>query len=165
MYKRQAIKKLNRDDIELWVVGNKVEGYADIDLEGLAKKIGIEDKVCFFGQQTGNALRMFFNECDIFCLPSVTVEGGEGEGIPVSLMEAMSYEKPVISTIHKGIPELVKEELVKEKDVDGLVKALRKLIENSELRRKQGKKNRKIVVERYSKKNIENLISIFKDEI
>jgi colanic acid/amylovoran biosynthesis glycosyltransferase len=44
------------------------------------------------------------------------------EGIPNSLIEAMSMELPVVSTRHSGIPELVEETingfLVEERDID-----------------------------------------------
>lgn len=42
------------------------------------------------------------NECDAFILPSYF------EGLPVSILEAMSFGKPVISTKVGGIPSIVK---------------------------------------------------------
>ncbi|MEO7239840.1 MAG: glycosyltransferase [Sphingomicrobium sp.] len=44
---------------------------------------------------------------DAFVLPSLTAPNGDMEGIPVALMEAMALGRPVISTQHSGIPELV----------------------------------------------------------
>jgi glycosyltransferase involved in cell wall biosynthesis len=44
---------------------------------------------------------------DLVLLPSVITEDGDFEGIPVSLMEAMSYAIPVISTNTGSIPELI----------------------------------------------------------
>ena len=48
------------------------------------------------------------DEADVFLLPSVTGADGDMEGIPVALMEAMAVGIPVVSTIHSGIPELIK---------------------------------------------------------
>ena len=42
------------------------------------------------------------NSCDVYILPSYH------EGLPISVLEAMSYGKPVISTNVGGIPEIVK---------------------------------------------------------
>jgi colanic acid/amylovoran biosynthesis glycosyltransferase len=48
------------------------------------------------------------DEADVFLLPSVTGADGDMEGIPVALMEAMAVGIPVVSTLHSGIPELIK---------------------------------------------------------
>ena len=157
-----AIKRLNRDDIEVWVVGRKKLGDKEaVDVEALAKSLGIEDKVTIFGAVSDDFLKVLYDSCDIFCLPSKTTRKGEKEGIPVALMEAMSYGKPVISTRHAGIPELVEEILVEENDVEGLAKAIELLADNPELRRKLGERNRKIIEERYSKKNVMKLKEVF----
>jgi len=56
----------------------------------------------------GDLLRMYINgEVDAVVLPSIIDPDHEREGIPVALMEAMSYSIPVISTKTGGIPELL----------------------------------------------------------
>ncbi len=70
---------------------------------------------------------------DVVVLPSINTSDGEYEGVPVSLMEAMSYGVPVISTETGGIPELLENGggiMVKEKDPKGLADAVEKLIED-----------------------------------
>jgi len=69
----------NLKNTELWVVG----GNGSLDIKRKARELGLEN-VCFFGSQSGNALKSLFNECDIFCLPSVTDKNGEKEGISVA---------------------------------------------------------------------------------
>jgi len=159
----KAIKRLNRDDIKVWVVGGG-ERIPDTDRsypEALAKELQIEDRVVFFGKVSDDVLRTLYNLCDIFVLPSKTSDRGQKEGIPVSLMEAMSFGKPVISTRHAGIPELVEEILVEENNVEELAKAIELLADNPELRRKLGERNRKIIEEKYSKKNVTKLKEVF----
>ena len=156
-----AIKKLNRNDIEVWVVGRKQLGARGLDIKELAKSLEIEDKVIIFGEVSDDVLKVLYNSCDIFCQPSKTTKEGEKEGIPVALMEAMSYGKPVISTKHAGIPELVENILVEEDNVDELAKAIEQLADNPELRKKLGERNRKIVEERYSKRNAMKLKEVF----
>ncbi|MGH8883154.1 MAG: glycosyltransferase, partial [Stackebrandtia sp.] len=44
---------------------------------------------------------------DIVIHHSRTAAGGDAEGQPLSILEAMAAAKPVISTIHEGIPEVI----------------------------------------------------------
>jgi colanic acid/amylovoran biosynthesis glycosyltransferase len=72
---------------------------------------------------------------DAVVLPSIVTAEGEKEGIPVALMEAMSYGIPVISTKTGGISELLGEGggiLVEQKDPAALAEALEMLISNTE---------------------------------
>lgn len=157
-----AIKKLNRSDIKVWIVGRKQPGkIGGIDVKKLVESLGLEDNVIVFGGVSEKVLKLLYNSCDIFCLPSKTTKKGEKEGIPVALMEAMSYGKPVIATRHAGIPELVEEILVEENNVDELANALKLLADDPELRRRLGERNRKIIEERYSKGNVMKLRDIF----
>jgi glycosyltransferase involved in cell wall biosynthesis len=158
----KAVKKLNRNDIKIWVVG---EGSWDqkcfVDVGQLAKDMDLEDKVTFFGSVDDEVLKELYELCDIFCLPSITSSDGNKEGIPVTLMEAMSYGKLVISTRHAGIPELVEEILVEENNVGELADAIEKLLDNPHLCKKQGGRNRKIIEEKHSKENVAKLRDVF----
>ena len=158
-----AIKQIKRDDIVLWIVGGEQWGkYAEpIDVKRMINELGIEDQVTLFGFIHENLLRILYEHCDIFCLPSKTGKQGEKEGIPVSLMEAMSFGKPVISTYHAGIPELVEKILINEDDVNALAEAIGELCDNPSLREKLGKNNRLIIEDRFSIKNISHLKDIF----
>ena len=64
------------------------------------------------------------------------------EGIPNSLIEAMGAGLPVVATAVDDIPELVADGetglLVPSDDVDGLVQALKRLIDDETLRRRMG---------------------------
>ena len=90
---------------------------------------------------------------DIFVAPSVVAEDGDMEGVPVSIMEAMACGIPVVSTLHSGIPELVRDRvtgyLVPERDVDSLARVLTRLVEEPRLRRKMGMAGRGVVERGY----------------
>src|SRR5690606_1966359 len=91
---------------------------------------------------------------DIFVLNSRTADNGDMEGTPVSILEAMSMEKAVISTNHAGIPDVIKNDfngiLVQEKNNEQLKEAIIELLANTEKRLRLGKQARLTVVSRFS---------------
>jgi glycosyltransferase involved in cell wall biosynthesis len=154
----EAINKIDRDDVHLWIVG--YEG--PVDVEGLVKRLSLEEKVTIFGAVSDDILKVLYLYCDIFCMPSRMDKDGVGEGLPVSLMEAMSYKKPVVATYHTGIPELVPDILVEENDVDGLADGIVKLVDDPDLRIQMGDRNREIIRNDYSNKNVKKLLDTFR---
>lgn len=109
--------------------------------------------------------RILFDS-DVFILPSRTSFSGDMEGIPVSLMEAMSCGLAVISTFHSGIPELVQNGesglLTKENDAEGAADAILKIIENPSLAEYLGENARKKIEESFDlnklNKKLENIL-------
>jgi colanic acid/amylovoran biosynthesis glycosyltransferase len=148
----QAVKDLGTegDSLEVWVAGYQ----GPVDVQQLARDIGVADKVRIFAGIPDQELDLLFRACDVFCLPSKTVDQGVNEGLPVALIEAMAYAKPVIATRLAGIPELVEEILIDEGDIKGLTKALKHFIDSAEVRQRSGARNREIVKARYSKRNV-----------
>lgn len=65
----------------------------------------LNDIVEFKGWVQGVEKERLFHESDVFLLPSYS------EGMPVSILEAMSYGLPIISTNVGGIPEVVKQDI------------------------------------------------------
>jgi glycosyltransferase involved in cell wall biosynthesis len=153
----QALRRLGRDDLVLWVAGD-----GRLDVPALARRIGVADQVVFMGRLRYEPLSVLFDACDVFVLPSRTASDGDREGIPVALMEAMSRGKPVISTHHVGIPELVRHGLlVAENDVDALAAAIARLADDPVLRADLGGKNRAIIREEFSENAVLDLERIF----
>lgn len=77
---------------------------------------------------------------DVFVMPSVDLGGGVHEGVPVSIMEAMSAGITVVATGTGGIPELVVDGvsgvLVADKSAPALADALQLLSGDPDLRRR-----------------------------
>ena len=73
---------------------------------------------------------------DIFAMPSLS------EGLPLALVEAMSFGLPVVVARVGGVPEVVTDDvealLVPPSDAGALASALRRLIDDAELRRRLG---------------------------
>ena len=123
------------------------------ELMELAQKLGVAGNVRFAGARTqeyvGDALR----RADVFLLPSVTAANGDEEGTPTVLLEAALCGLPILSTVHSGIPEIVRDGtsgyLVAERDVDALAACLRTLLRAPERRRAMGEAGRAFVEARH----------------
>ena len=134
------------DKIELHIGGGgEVE-----KLKELISKYELEDFVYYEGFVSGNKKETLLNECDAYILPSYT------EGLPVSILEAMSYGKPILSTPVGGIPEVVKGNgiLFQPGDLSAIRKAI-ELIATNESRRKEMGLKSKEMIEGYLPANVE----------
>lgn len=77
----------------------------------------------------------YLHEADIFVLPS------KYEGMPMTLIEAMGTALPIVASRVGGIPDMIKdnaEGLLCTPDAEDIVKKIRLLIENQDLRTKLG---------------------------
>ncbi|MFQ5910020.1 MAG: glycosyltransferase family 4 protein, partial [Thermoplasmata archaeon] len=153
----EAVARLRDRDVRLQVVGG-----GPLDLKSMVSGIGIQDKVEFLGKVPDDALKELYQGCDVFCMPSETTDYGDKEGIPVVLMEAMAYGKPVIATRHAGIPEIVEEILIDEGDDEALAENIKSLMNHRELGARLGENNRRIIREKYSSENVNALLGIFR---
>lgn len=156
----EAVRRLGRDDIEVWVVGDVGPGEPVVDARALAARRGVESQVVFFGALGGQALEALYRACDVFCLPSHHDSLGGAEGFPTAIAEAMAFGKPVISTRHVEIPRILDEILVDEKDPEGLARAIDYLYRSPEERAHLGAKNRRIAEERFSLRNTDQTAAI-----
>ncbi len=160
----RAIQEPATEEFRIWVVGGGAWGSKYFNVEKYIKEHNLQDRVVVWGKVSEEILKLLYKNCDIFCLPSRTTENGIKEGIPVALMEAMFFAKPVISTYHTGIPELVPEILINENDYKALAQALIKL-RAPELRKELGLRNKKIVEKNYNKNNFGKIAQILKEHI
>lgn len=109
------------------------------EIEEQANTLNISDHVTFLGQIPHNELLDLYrkHKVSIVVLPSYDMGNNVHEGIPVSLMEAMSYGIPCISTTTGGIPELLENGaglLVPPKDSHALADAIQKLFQDNGLK-------------------------------
>ena len=123
-------------------------------LEEQIQRAGLADTVTILGYQPRLRVAELLSQADVMVLPSVIMDTGKMDGIPVSLMEAMAREIPVISTTVSGIPELVVNEetglLVPPRDADALAQALLRLYQDSALAQQLGKQGREKVLAEYN---------------
>jgi glycosyltransferase involved in cell wall biosynthesis len=144
------------------------EGPLEDEFKDLAARLNVQHLIEFKGFVPNNELPSMYENSQIFVHPSVELSDGRRDGIPVSMMEAMSMELPVVSTYCSGIPELVEDGwngiLVRQRDPLQLAEAIRYLLENPSVAREYGKRgHEKIVREHDIKKNTKKLLDIFKE--
>lgn len=150
-------------NLSLVILGTGVE---EESCKALVAELNITESVTFLGAQPQAVVKHFMNSCDIFVLNSRTDLDGDMEGLPNSILEAMAFEKPIVSTRHAGIPTaLVDQEsgiLVNEYDCDGLLDALENLVIDEGRRKSLAKEARIRVVKNFSfQKMKRSLRSIF----
>ena len=77
------------------------EGTERKTFEGLARDMGLADKVFLPGCVSDELLHSYYESCDLFVLPSVK------EGFGIVFLEAMYHRKPCIGARAGGVPEVV----------------------------------------------------------
>jgi len=76
-------------------------------LKAQAGELGLSESVRFCGFQTQEDLATLYRESHLFLHPSRVTAAQDQEGVPNSMLEAMSTGLPVAATLHGGIPEAV----------------------------------------------------------
>jgi colanic acid/amylovoran biosynthesis glycosyltransferase len=126
-------------------------------------KRAANNSVQFLGARSHDEVRNFMAEADVFVLNSRTGADGDMEGLPVSLLEAMSMQLAVISTRHAGIPVAITDELdgvlIDEKNNSALSSALETLIKDAALRKRLGEAARQTIIDRFTDVETNNKIA------
>lgn len=155
----KAMVDKGHHDIVATIVGNGVWG--DENYEEYVKELGIEKFCRFVSTVERKDMPSFYNDCDVFVSTSIA------EGFQVSILEAMACGRPVVSTSHGGVEDIMCSDngiLLKIRDYNGIANAISDI--------KEGKikfdsdKIRKIVNEKFGKEVFRNSISdIYKSVI
>lgn len=128
-YLLKATKFLCKDfpDILLLIAG---EGEVWDELQAEVKELGIERNVLFLGSRLD--IHEILQVLDIFLLPSLF------EGLPLVILEAMAASLPIVATDVGGVRQAVLDGIngliVRSEDPYGLYDAIKRLIENRDMR-------------------------------
>jgi len=102
-----------------------------------------------------------YREADLFVLPSF------GEGFPNSLLEAMASGLPVIATRVGAVPEVIEDNvngiLIEPGDPGALTRAVKKILNNPQLRETLGRNNKEKVKQFTSQRGVLELDSIYRE--
>jgi glycosyltransferase involved in cell wall biosynthesis len=130
-------------------------------LESQILNNGLGEYMTLHGALTSVDIVKLLSEAWIFVLPCVRILGGQGDhpgkfvsvvedGIPSSIVEAMSVGLSVVTTDVGSLPEIVENSVngivISERDPNSLSEALLRLIDDSSLRDSLGRKARETVV-------------------
>jgi len=112
------------------------DGPLEHELKGMVNQLDLGNYINFLGRLSHDEIINLYSSgrVDAVVIPSIITEYGEAEGIPVALMEAMSYGIPVISTNTGGIPELIGDGsgvIVNEKDPKAIADAIERLMKDT----------------------------------
>lgn len=140
--------------IKLYIGGNgEVER-----LQSVISQTQLGEIVEYVGWVTGENKNRLLKDCDIVMLPSYI------EGLPITLLEAMAYAKPSITTNVGGIPEIIESGkngvIITPGDKDALYEAIKLFVENPNLIAEYGAEGLNRVVDFYPqsvKVQLENL--------
>jgi glycosyltransferase involved in cell wall biosynthesis len=103
-------------------------------LHGLARGLGVQDRVLFLGQR--HDIPELLAVCDVVVVPSLD------EGLSVAVLEAMALGRPVVATAVGGTPEAVHDGvtglLVPPANPAQLAAAIRRIIEDGALAERLG---------------------------
>lgn len=113
----EAISRLKNElNIRYELAGTGDPSY----LRSVAEKYGVEDRIVFKGEINHNEIVKWMDTLDTYIQPSMQ------EGLPRSLVEAMSRGCPCIGSTTGGIPELLdKNALFQRGDINALEKKIR----------------------------------------
>ncbi len=125
------------------------------ELEQLATRLGVSDRIEFLGARTHQEVAAAYHEADAFVQTSVVLSSGDRDGIPNALLEAMASGLPVVASAVGGIPEVIADRatglLCAPDDPTALAERLILLLDNPSLRRRLGEQARQHIVAHYDR--------------
>jgi len=148
-------------DANLVVVG---DGPYRKQLEDMAKKLGVTKRVKFTGYVEMGKLPGYFNSCDVFVNATVRQNGYD-----LTILEAMSCEKPVVVSNIGSVPTAVSERegyLVRPGDVRDISGKLKAVFRDYPAARRKAKLAREKILKKFTSDiMVKNTIKVYKEVI
>jgi glycosyltransferase involved in cell wall biosynthesis len=123
-------------------------GAMEAELKGMAKDLGVANRVIFTGPVPHHELARYYAMCNVLAVPSTY------ENLGLAPMEAMSAGRSVVASGTGGLPEVVENMrtgvLVPPGDPEALADALLRVISDDELASRLGTAGRSRVLEKFS---------------
>jgi glycosyltransferase involved in cell wall biosynthesis len=149
----QAFKQLPDENIHLLIVGPD-EGMLSM-LETL-----LDDRMTVTGYLSGEERLSALAVSDVFVLPAV------GEGLSMSILEAMGASIPVIISPGCNLPEVAEYQagLIIEPQIDAIFQAMQQLSQNKAKRETMGKNAKNLVKNRFTWKLVaQELVKVYQE--
>lgn len=117
-------------------------------VQNLVHEFGVEKNVVFPGWIRGTQKDEQLRDADVFFLPSYN------EGMPMSILDAMGYGLPIVSTNVGGIPEIVLEGkngyCCNPGDIENIAKAIFNILGSEKMLKSYSEKSFQMVENQYS---------------
>lgn len=141
------LKKVLKEEVVFVVVGS---GENLSDARALARDLGVESHVVFTGRLPFVELMQAYRSADLFVLPSLS------EGLPTSILEAMYFGLPVVSTDIPGVKDHFNDFaiLVPPKNELALSNAIISVLDDEDFASMLSRRGRKLVLDKYTWDNI-----------
>jgi glycosyltransferase involved in cell wall biosynthesis len=120
----------------------------------------------FPGARPLEEVRTMYGRATVFCLPCVVASSGDRDGLPTSVLEAMAYGVPVVTTGVNGLPDVVIDGetglVVPEHDPPALADALERVLTDPALAGRLAEHGRRHVEQSFSlERSVSLLRSLF----
>lgn len=137
-------------------------GSGEIDAVKAKCSDSVKVHIEFPGWIRGSEKDRLLREADVFFLPSYN------EGMPMSILDAMGYGLPIVSTTVGGITKIVHDGkngfVFEPADKNGMAEAIVKILSDENMLKTMGQSSVKIIEDGYSlEKHIENLEGTYRD--
>jgi len=137
-----------------------IGGNGEVDrLQSEIKRMNIDSIIRYAGWVSGSKKDDLLIDSDVYILPSYN------EGLPISILEAMSYKMPIITTSVGGIPTIVQNNvngiLIQPGDQETLFEGIKYFIDNIEKIKDYGQASFEIVQDFLPEKVIGDLHNIY----
>ncbi len=154
----KAFSKIKEKDWKLYIIG---DGPEFNNLSELIRKLKLENRVILTGYKNKEEMEKYLLNSSVFLMASIT------EGLPMVLLEAMSYGIPCIAyETASGVSDIIKDGIngyiIKNRKEEEYVQRIENLIQNEKIRKKFGN-NAKETSYSFSKEEIlKKWLEIFK---
>ena len=154
----RAFSKLKEKDWKLYVIG---DGKEYNKLNSLIDELELKDRVILTGYKNKEEIEKYMLESSLFLMASVS------EGLPMVLLEAMSYGIPCIAYhTDSGTDDIIKNNIngyiIKERNEKEYINKIEKIIRDEKLRTKLGKEAKNTANEFSKEKITEKWLKILK---
>ena len=127
-----------------------------------ASNIGVSENIEFPGWVRDKEKDSLLKSCDLFLLPSYT------EGMPMSILDAMGYGLPIVSTNVGGIPKIVKNGkngyCCEPGDISNMSECIISMLSSKDTLESMSKRSLDIIKEKYSfEEHLKKLESLYND--
>lgn len=148
----RAFSKIKEKDWKLYIIGDGAELE---NLKKLVEELKLTNRVILTGYKDKNEIEEYMLKSSLFLMASLT------EGLPMVLLEAMSYGIPCISyETASGISDIIEDNtngfIIKDRNEEEYINKIEKLLKDEKLRVKFGKEAKKTAND-FSKEKITDI--------